>query len=151
MRLRLLEVIIPVDWVKPRIQEVLGPISSTDNETIRRQAVFILCYNKVYPVCLQIPKGLDHAIWRYNRLIDNHKLLQPRWIGDMRLDRYRRVHDQRSTIKVPEEGTGRIEGHCVPYRGYLGPGSRRTFQRILGSRWEESSVAFQSSKSAFKT
>src|SRR4051812_7803426 len=76
MRLRLLKVVTPVNWIEPGVQKVLRPLSIPHNDARRRQSFLILRNDKVYPITLQVAKRLDNAVWRHHGLVDDHELFE---------------------------------------------------------------------------
>lgn len=76
MRLSLREIITPVQRIKPRIQEELGPLGIPDEETTGTQILLILRNHQINVLPAQVAEGADHAVGRHHGLVLDHQLLQ---------------------------------------------------------------------------
>lgn len=121
MILSLLEVVAPVDRIKPYVQEVLGPLSVLDNETAWRQAVLVLSDDQVDPIALEIAESLDDTVWWHDGSIGDHERFQFGGCEKGGVDRDGGVHDNGGRIEVPEETRARMEGHGMAHGGYARP------------------------------
>ena len=121
MGLGLLEVVTPVDRVKPAVQEKLCPLPIPNYKTTRRQPVLVLCDDEIYSVALEVAKGLDNAIRGYDGSVGQHVSFQLGWCEEVGVNGQRLVHDQSRVIKIPEEGRGWKERHGVADSRYTGP------------------------------
>jgi hypothetical protein len=104
MCIRLLEIVRAVQWIKPGVQEELGPLSSADNEAPLRKALFVLGENQINVGALQMWKSLDNTIWWYHGLVSQHHTFQLLCIHDGVLNCLCWVHDQRILIEEPDKG-----------------------------------------------
>ena len=72
MQLRLLEIIRPVQRIKPCIQEKLSPLTLAHDETLSRNTLFVLSQDDIHAVRGQGLGGLNDAIGRYDGNVSEH-------------------------------------------------------------------------------
>lgn len=145
MELRLLEVVAPVDGVKPDIQEVLGPLPVPDNEAVGRQTFLVLSYDEVYSVAFQVTEGLNHTVRRYHRCICDHSRFELGGGEERCVDRVRRVHDECVVVQVPEESGTWVKGHGMAHGRHASPRQWCVSEGVLVVVWKEGLVACTSS------
>lgn len=140
MRLGLLEVVAPIQRIKPRVEQELGPVAVAHDEAPRREAVLVLRQREVDLLAAQVREGADDAVGRDDGLVLDHQgvhLLR----GHDLLDRQRRVHDQRVLVQEPEVLGVRVIVQGVAHRGQFGPGDRRAGEVVVADGGEEGRVA----------
>jgi hypothetical protein len=103
MAFGLLEVVTPVYWIEPSIEEELGPLSVPNHETARRQSILVLCNDEIYSVALEVTEGFDDAVGRYNGCVGDHVGFEFGGCEQVGVDGERAVHDERCSVEVPEE------------------------------------------------
>ena len=94
MPLRLLKVITPVERVIPRIQEELGPLSGSDQQTASRQTLPILRDDKIHPLAFEVGEGLYDAVGRHDGFVGDHERFQLSWVEQLFVQRFAGVHDE---------------------------------------------------------
>jgi hypothetical protein len=151
MILGLLEVVTPVDGVKPTVQEELCPLSVADDKTTRRQPVLVLRDDEIYSVTLQVAECLDDALWGNDGSVGDHVRLEFGWRKEGSVDGNVHVHDQGSVIEVPHEHGGGVECHGMAHRRHASPGRWRIADRVLGVGREEGEIAWHMSISVQST
>lgn len=123
MELGLLEVVRPVDGIKPDIEEVLCPLAVPDGKAARRKTVLVLSEDKVYPVALEVAECLDDTVWWDDGRIAKHCRLELRRCEQPGVDWQAWIHDEGGVVDVPEPGRAWVKGHGMAHGGDSGPGN----------------------------
>lgn len=140
MGLSPLEVVTPIDRIKPRLQHELSPLPIAHDETADRQSFFILREDKIYIRTLQVAKGFDDAVRGDDGLVLLHQGFYPGGCHYVMLDRETRVHDERVLVEEPQEVAVGILGERVSRRDHTCPGGWRFLQIVVLCAGEESLV-----------
>ena len=131
MALGFLEVVAPVEWIKPRIEEELGPVATPDQQTTTRQAFSVLREDEVYALAAQVRESLDDAVGRHDRFVDDHQALQLPRLEEFRVKWLARVHDQRRAREVEQPRCMWPLGHGMSDRRHHAPGQRHAGHEIV--------------------
>jgi hypothetical protein len=98
MEFGLLEVVAPVNRVKPHIQKVLGPLPVPYDEAARGQTVLVLRDDEVYSVAFQVAERLDDAVGWHDGRICEHDALELRGREHRRVDGDGGIQDYRRVV-----------------------------------------------------
>lgn len=88
-----LEVVRPIKWVKPAVEEELRPLALSDDKASLAETLPVLCKYQIYIMSSKMRKGLDDTIRRDNRFVFEHERFNALGCHDMRSQRQRRIHD----------------------------------------------------------
>ncbi len=110
MRLRLLEIITSIQWIKPRIQEKPCPFPILHDEAPLTQPFPILRQYQIDTIAFQIAKCFDYAVGRDHGLLSQHDFFQRFGGEDVRAEVERRIHDEGVRGKGEEVGAVWVEG-----------------------------------------
>ena len=141
MRLRLLEIIAPIQRIKPRLEKEPRPLPVPDHHTPRRDARLVLRNHQIHILRLQMTKSLDDAVGRHDRHVLLHDLLQPRGRHDVLLDLELRVHHQPARVQEPYVAGVGVLSQRVAHGDHGGPGEGRGLQVVVADLCEEGFVA----------
>ena len=75
VRVCLLEIVRPVQRIKPGVEEELAPLASTENEAALCQPDLILGNDEIDLVRFKVGECFDDAIWRYHWVVFEHHTL----------------------------------------------------------------------------
>ena len=73
MPLRFLEIVTPVQWIKPHIQEEFGPFALPKYETLLAESLAVLREDQINLVALEVREGMDDAVGRDDGLVLEHQ------------------------------------------------------------------------------
>lgn len=141
MCLGLLEIITPVNRVKPRLQQKSRPLRVAQHKARCGESFLILCEHKVDILPTQVRESLDNTIRRHDRVVDEHGRLELRCIHHVLLDRQLRVHDERVHVHVPKVCCVGVLREGVAHRDDFCPGGRGVEEIVVADSRKESCVA----------
>ena len=141
MRLGPLEIIAPIQRIKPRLEKEPRPLPIPQHHAPRRDARAVLREHQVHVLGLQVAKRLDDAVGRHDRHVLAHQRLQPRRRHDVLLDRELRVHHQPARVQEPHVPAVGVLGQRVAHGHDGRPGEGRPVQVVVADLGEERLVA----------
>lgn len=135
-----LEVIAPINRIKPRLEHKLGPLPVAHDKTAHRQTVLILRQNELHIAALEVAERLDDAVGRYDGLVFLHQGFYLGWRHNILLNLEIWVHDERVLLEEPHEVGVWVFGQGVPCRYHARPGCGCFLEVVVLSAGEESLV-----------
>jgi len=78
MSLCFLEIVISVQWIKPRVKEEPRPVPMANYEASLTEPFTVLSEHQIYLITLQMGERLDNTVWWYHRLVLQHQRFQPK-------------------------------------------------------------------------
>ncbi len=141
MGLRLLEIITPIQRIKPRLQKEPRPLPIPHHHAPRRNPRLVLRHHKIHLLRLERLESLDDAVGRHDRHVAAHQRLEPRGRHEVLLDRELRVHHQPARVQEPDVPAVGVFGQRVAHGDDGGPGEGRGLQVVVADLREEGLVA----------